>query len=106
MYSAIMYMFVFLLQVVCSQVSCGAAVKAPCCAQFGQGTGPIWLDNVQCTAQDEFLEQCGSNDWGVHNCGHGEDASVICGGNCTVDMADEIAFQMQFLGSCVSLFYA
>ncbi|XP_023806159.1 deleted in malignant brain tumors 1 protein-like [Oryzias latipes] len=64
--------------VVCRQLSCGTAVHAPGSAHFGQGSGPIWLDNVACSGIESSLTQCGHNGYGKHNCGHGEDASVIC----------------------------
>ncbi|PIK44172.1 putative deleted in malignant brain tumors 1 protein [Apostichopus japonicus] len=48
-------------------------------AKFGQGTGSIWLDNVACSGSEQHIAECGSSDWGAHNCGHHEDASVSCG---------------------------
>ncbi len=45
---------------------------------FGQGEGPILLDNVICIGDEERLENCGSNGFGVNNCAHGEDAGVRC----------------------------
>ena len=47
-------------------------------AYFGQGIGPIWLDNVQCSGNEQFLVNCTANAIGVHNCGHYEDAGVRC----------------------------
>lgn len=47
-------------------------------AAFGQGTGPIWLDNVQCAGTEARLADCPANAIGSHNCVHFEDASVIC----------------------------
>lgn len=44
------------------------------------GSGAIWLDNVQCTGEEEELWQCSHEGWGVHNCDHSEDASVRCAG--------------------------
>ena len=40
--------------------------------------GQIWLDNVDCSSGDEVLEDCDSNDWGVHNCDHFDDVGVVC----------------------------
>ncbi|KAM6226177.1 scavenger receptor cysteine-rich domain-containing protein DMBT1-like [Porphyrio hochstetteri] len=64
--------------VVCKQLGCGTAVSAYSAAHFGQGLGPIWLDNVQCSGAEAALSQCLARPWGVSNCGHGEDASVVC----------------------------
>ncbi|NXN10699.1 NETR protein, partial [Indicator maculatus] len=43
-----------------------------------EGTGQIWLDEVNCTGKEETLSECQSRPWGQHNCQHLEDASVEC----------------------------
>ena len=66
-------------QVVCRQLGYPSAVSAPLYARFGRGSGRIWLDNVQCQGNENYIRYCrGSRPWGVHNCDHSEDASVIC----------------------------
>ncbi|KGL98143.1 Deleted in malignant brain tumors 1 protein, partial [Charadrius vociferus] len=64
--------------VVCRQLGCGTAVSAYGAAHFGRGSGPIWLDNVQCSGTEGALSECPARPWGVSNCDHGEDASVVC----------------------------
>lgn len=34
----------------------------------GAGTGPIWLDNINCTGSEATLGECQHSPWGIHNC--------------------------------------
>ncbi|NXT74829.1 SRB4D protein, partial [Zapornia atra] len=64
--------------VVCGQLGCGQAAALPPAMSFGQGSGPIFLDNVDCKGWEAALSQCWSHGWGIHNCYHYEDVAVVC----------------------------
>ncbi|XP_047463187.1 scavenger receptor cysteine-rich domain-containing group B protein [Mugil cephalus] len=64
--------------VVCMQLGCGPAIAAKTQAFYGYGSGPILLDNVECSGREQDLSQCFHLGWGQHNCGHHEDAGVEC----------------------------
>ncbi|KAK1789979.1 hypothetical protein P4O66_002299 [Electrophorus voltai] len=64
--------------VVCRELDCGEAVDVLGNAHFGPGSGPIWMDNVDCSGSESTLKNCRSAGWGVTNCRHTEDAGVRC----------------------------
>ncbi|CAO2583585.1 Putative DMBT1-like protein, partial [Lemmus lemmus] len=65
-------------EVVCRQLECGQAISSLGEAYFGPGSGDIFLDNLQCSGMEHYLGQCPHSGWSEHNCGHHEDAGVIC----------------------------
>nr|XP_043065608.1 uncharacterized protein LOC108120408 isoform X2 [Drosophila bipectinata] len=45
---------------------------------FGNGNGPIWLDQVMCYGNETSIDKCNHWNWGEHNCNHTEDVALHC----------------------------
>ena len=66
-------------EVVCRQLyNLTSDVAAYTNAYFGRGTGPIWLDDVQCTGSETHLVNCTNSGIGTGDCRHDEDGGVQC----------------------------
>ena len=65
-------------EVVCRELDFPGVVHVFGGAYYGEGSGPILLDDVQCNGSEASLLNCSSNGFFVHNCGHYEDAGVRC----------------------------
>ena len=46
--------------------------------ECGAGSGLIGLDDVMCNGTESTLSECPNSGWGVHNCGHDQDAACRC----------------------------
>ena len=53
-------------------------------AFYGQGTGLIVLDNLECTGSELSLFSCRHSGINSHNCDHSEDVGVTCMGKLHV----------------------
>ncbi|XP_026203232.1 scavenger receptor cysteine-rich type 1 protein M130-like isoform X2 [Anabas testudineus] len=65
-------------EVVCRELGCGAVLNATQSALFGEGTGQIWLDDVDCSGSESSLSECQHRGFGNNKCSHSKDAGVIC----------------------------
>ena len=45
---------------------------------YGNGSGPIWLSNVQCNGDESSIVVCRHDGWGVNNCKHNQDVGITC----------------------------
>ena len=62
----------------CIQLTLGGTAYSN--AYFGAGSGPIFLDDVQCRTSSSQLLECSSRPILTHNCLHSADAGVSCEG--------------------------
>ena len=46
--------------------------------QFGQGSGPIYFDNLACEGNEPSILHCPQNPTGQHDCSHSQDVGVVC----------------------------
>ena len=63
--------------VACRMLGYANALYARTSAYYGQGTGPIWMDDVACTGSENSLFSC-SYDRYTSEDSHSEDAGVTC----------------------------
>uniref|UniRef100_A0A671FSS4 Soluble scavenger receptor cysteine-rich domain-containing protein SSC5D n=1 Tax=Rhinolophus ferrumequinum TaxID=59479 RepID=A0A671FSS4_RHIFE len=76
--------------VACGELGCGAALAAPGGAFFGEGAGPILLDDLRCRGNETALRFCPSRPWGQHDCHHREDAGAVCDGGAQGKAGDSM----------------
>uniref|UniRef100_A0A3B4YJL6 Galectin 3 binding protein n=1 Tax=Seriola lalandi dorsalis TaxID=1841481 RepID=A0A3B4YJL6_SERLL len=65
-------------QVVCRQLHFPGARSVVIGQDYGEGSGLIWLDDINCNGTEYHLLTCGFKNWGVTDCTHKEDVGVIC----------------------------
>ncbi|KAL0961577.1 hypothetical protein UPYG_G00355020, partial [Umbra pygmaea] len=65
-------------QVVCRQLNFPGAISAVTGGTYGEGSGSIWLDDMDCKGTEKSLSSCSFKGWALTDCSHKEDAGVVC----------------------------
>ena len=65
-------------RVVCRELGYKYSIRALKGPSVSPGYGKIWLNNVNCTGNEQNLTSCEYNGWGINNCGYLKDAGVEC----------------------------
>ena len=72
--------------VICKQLGYSRG-SARVSAYFGEGSGLILLDNVNCNRGEyNSIFECNQYNFGEHDCTHREDAGVVCYGESSKGM--------------------
>ena len=64
--------------VACRQLNYSGAIRVASLGEFGTGdiSEPIYLDDVICTGNEDYLNECSYST--NHNCDHSEDVGIVC----------------------------
>ncbi|NXC53677.1 WC11 protein, partial [Aleadryas rufinucha] len=67
---------------VCKHLGCGDEGGIATGFKYGRGSGPTWLDHIECTEQHSSLWQCQSDPWDPQSCNNrAEETHITCTGN-------------------------
>ncbi|XP_059582228.1 antigen WC1.1 [Alligator mississippiensis] len=70
------------VEIICKQLSCGAGGAFAREFAYGEGSGPTWLDNIECHREHHSsLWQCPSEPWDLQSCDTRiEETHISCSG--------------------------
>lgn len=60
------------------EVCCSALQVFASANRFGEGSGRIYLDSLQCTGHEKHVDSCSSSGLLNTNCRHSSDVGVVC----------------------------
>ncbi|XP_071796352.1 scavenger receptor cysteine-rich type 1 protein M130-like [Asterias amurensis] len=75
-------------RVVCRQLGYPSAVRATRDASFGEGSGFVLLNEVECSGKEKHLLECPQSDPGANRCRHRSDAGVVCTSTVRLENGD------------------
>ena len=78
-------------KVVCNSLGFHDFVEIRTSSYYGNGKGPIWLDQIVCDGTEDGLDKCLRGKWAVHNCDHGEDVGIVCSNETTKKVTKKLS---------------
>ncbi|NXK57332.1 WC11 protein, partial [Chauna torquata] len=64
---------------VCKHLNCGDGGEIERDFKYGRGSGPTWLDHIECTEQHSSLWHCQSDPWDPQSCDNrAEETHISC----------------------------
>ena len=70
-------------RVICRELGFFNAIEATNGSYHGNGTGSIWLSEVNCEGTERTIDDCPHPPFSKHYCDHSNDVGVICDGKST-----------------------
>ena len=78
--------------VVCKMLGYPSALRVSRLMEFGEGTGKIILDDVNCLGSEKNIAECPHEGFYSNNCFHREDAGVVCDSGNTYSSIHDASF--------------
>lgn len=66
--------------VVCRQLDCGNVHKITTMSEYGRGSGPTWIEQIECSGRESTLSQCPQRPYVDITCNTTSVAGVVCTG--------------------------
>ena len=63
--------------------------------RYGPGTGPIWLDELNCRGSETQLGNCPHRGWSSNDCSHSEDVSIGCNNYSTSGGLNNLLYSLR-----------
>ena len=89
-------------QVICRELDLGAALGS---AFYGEGSGVVWLNGLNCVGSEFIIGNCSHRGWGIGNCSHSQDVGLKCSsGNCIIIVPMYVLYYHIY--SCMRHYYS
>eukprot|EP00062_Callorhinchus_milii_P026297 gi/632988245/ref/XP_007883001.1/ PREDICTED: deleted in malignant brain tumors 1 protein-like [Callorhinchus milii] len=73
--------------VICRQLNCGSAISVYNSSQYGEGSGPVWINNVQCAGNETHIWNCPHSTVSSYS-GSSSDVGVLCSDHIQLRLVD------------------